>query len=334
MEIIDTVVTKVWEVYSGPFLDGNGFNWLFVGAAALIALLVFWFRDGNKNKRSPLAFFKYLIPRRLYLHNSARLDYKFALVELWVSGLAASPFLLSILLTLSVTENVWAFLRFSFGDPGPQFTTGLGWEVMLTIAVVLASDIALYWAHYSLHRVGFLWEFHKVHHSAQVLTPITVFRAHPIEGMLSAFAQGVLTGIVFGVFDYLVVEEVSQTRIIGTNVIVLLFLLTAGHLRHSHIWLSYGRVLNRIFISPAHHQIHHSLAERHLDKNFGQIFSFWDVLFGSHYAPDQREELALGLHNVEEQRQYSSVWNLYWLPFRKAFGRLRAHEQTGNRRPT
>jgi hypothetical protein len=65
------------------------------------------------------------------------------------------------------------------------------------------------------------------------------------------------------------------------------------------------------------HQIHHSCAERHVDKNFGLIFSCWDYLAGTLYVPGQKEDLKLGLKN-EEHHEFKSVWALFVLPLKKA----------------
>ena len=44
----------------------------------------------------------------------------------------------------------------------------------------------------------FLWEFHKVHHSAEVLNPITGFRSHPVDQVLDAVVMGAMTGLALG----------------------------------------------------------------------------------------------------------------------------------------
>ncbi len=69
--------------------------------------------------------------------------------------------------------------------------------------------------------------------------------------------------------------------------------------------------------SPAQHQIHHSKAPRHLDKNFGFIFAFWDVWFGSLYVPRAKEQIEVGLPDDQDEA-YSSVLRLYALPFARS----------------
>ena len=72
----------------------------------------------------------------------------------------------------------------------------------------------------------------------------------------------------------------------------VMFNFAAANLRHSHIWISFGR-LEKIFISPAQHQIHHSVG--HSNANLGSIFSVWDGLLGTRTYSGQKRELEFGL---------------------------------------
>jgi sterol desaturase/sphingolipid hydroxylase (fatty acid hydroxylase superfamily) len=69
------------------------------------------------------------------------------------------------------------------------------------------------------------------------------------------------------------------------------------------------------------HQVHHSKAQAHIDKNFGFFLSIWDKLFGALYIPQSKEELTLGLSDGTTD-EYHSVVGLYYLPFKKWFGLL------------
>ena len=53
------------------------------------------------------------------------------------------------------------------------------------------------------------------------------------------------------------------------------------HLQHSHMWIAFRGMLGRIFVSPAHHQVHHSDNPKHFDKNFGSCLALWDWMFGT-----------------------------------------------------
>jgi sterol desaturase/sphingolipid hydroxylase (fatty acid hydroxylase superfamily) len=69
-----------------------------------------------------------------------------------------------------------------------------------------------------------------------------------------------------------------------------------------------------VLISPAHHQIHHSAAPRHCDRNMGLVFALWDWAGGTLYPPDRRERLTYGLIDRAEGRAFSTVWQLYSRP--------------------
>jgi sterol desaturase/sphingolipid hydroxylase (fatty acid hydroxylase superfamily) len=123
-------------------------------------------------------------------------------------------------------------------------------------------------------------------------------------------------GIAMGIVGYLFSNGLDEITILNISVVMFAWNLT-GHLRHSHIWLSYGWALSHVFCSPAMHQIHHSNAERHIDKNLGFVFSFYDYLAGTLYVPREQEDLTWGLRN-QEHKEYSGVWTLYVLPVKKA----------------
>jgi hypothetical protein len=186
-----------------------------------------------------------------------------------------------------------------------------------TVASVLAMDLGLFLAHYLQHRVPVLWEFHKVHHSAQVLTPLTAYRMHPVDDVLAMSLSGLFAGVVLGTFNFLQPGNAGAATVLGLNAALFLYYASGYNLRHSHVWLSYGSVLSRVFISPAQHQIHHSKAPQHFDKNFGFIFAFWDVWFGSLYVPRAKEHIEVGLPDREDEA-YSSVLALYLLPFKRS----------------
>ena len=94
---------------------------------------------------------------------------------------------------------------------------------------------------------------HHVHHS---VTPMTVFRTHPLEGLVftlrSAFAQG----LTISTFVYFFAGGI----VLGANLFVFLFNVFGSNLRHSHIGIRYWKWLEYILISPAQHHLHHSVA--------------------------------------------------------------------------
>ena len=135
-----------------------------------------------------------------------------------------------------------------------------------------------FFVHRTMHNVPFLWRLHRVHHSAEILTPLTLFRVHPLESIIY-FLRGLFVfGLVSGVFIWLFGRELTFFHILGVDALGFIFNLAGANLRHSHIWLSFGRFEN-YFISPAQHQFHHSKDHGH--PNFGTYLAFWDRINGS-----------------------------------------------------
>tara|TARA_B100001250_G_C19636446_1_gene716197 strand:- start:387 stop:917 length:531 start_codon:yes stop_codon:yes gene_type:complete len=157
-----------------------------------------------------------------------------------------------------------------------------------------------------MHRVPFLWEFHKIHHSATSLNPITQYRIHPIELIINNIRGVVVFGLVTGFFDYLSAHSIDKLLFLGANLFHFVFLLFGANLRHSHVKLRYPRFLEFIFISPFQHQIHHSSSASHFNKNMGSKFAIWDWLFGTLVLSKDVRRLRFGIGS-----ESSSHYNLY-----------------------
>ena len=145
-----------------------------------------------------------------------------------------------------------------------------------------------------MHRSSLLWTFHKLHHSAKTMTPLTLYRFHPVEMLLLSARSVVTGGVVSGIFVYCFAGRISNWDILGANAFGFLFNACAANLRHSHIPFSFGR-LERWFISPAQHQIHHSSAPEHWDKNMGSCFAVWDRLTKTWIAGSHTQSLRFGI---------------------------------------
>ena len=99
---------------------------------------------------------------------------------------------------------------------------------------------------------------------------------------------------------------------------VFIFNVTGSNLRHSHVPIFYWKWLERILISPAQHQIHHSTLPRHFDKNFGAILAIWDWIGGSLHLSEPETKLEFGVSKKVEPNE-QSLKTLYLQPFRESW---------------
>ena len=98
--------------------------------------------------------------------------------------------------------------------------------------------------------------------------------------------------------------------VLGANVLLFAFNATGANLRHSHVRISYGRRLERFLMSPAQHQIHHSVEERHHDRNFGTALALWDWIGGTLHLAEKGADLryGLGAGAAEESNSLSALY--------------------------
>ena len=158
-----------------------------------------------------------------------------------------------------------------------------------------------------------MWALHKVHHSAEVLTPMTVYRTHPLEGIVFTLRGTFTQGVSISTFIFFFGNNVDLFTVLGANVLLFLFNTAGSNLRHSHIGIRYWKWLEYIFISPAQHQLHHSIAFEHHDKNFGAALAIWDWLFGSLHHSVEFETLHLGIKKNQHDATHN-LKNLYLDP--------------------
>ena len=196
------------------------------------------------------------------------------------------------------------------------------WTAALSFTLVffLFDDFTRFAVHYALHRIPALWDFHKFHHSAETLTPLTVTRTHPVEGLVFTARSALVQGVTIAGFVFLFGNQVDLLTIFGVNIFVVTFHGLGSNLRHSHIALRYPQAIERLFMSPAQHQLHHSQSEQHYDRNFGVALSVWDRMFGS-FHHSVSETLSFGIGN-ETATFTGSIWSMYWLPVRSLARRI------------
>ncbi|HEY2658426.1 MAG TPA: sterol desaturase family protein [Caulobacteraceae bacterium] len=284
----------------------------------IFALLRYSLNCRDRSERmSAIGYVSYTFPFKKWISISNRIDIFFYAVNkvtghiVFITNMALA-FFLAKLITYGLSKTV-----------GASWDMHPGW-VGLSLAYVLAfvpRDFLRFASHWMQHKVPFLWEFHKVHHSAQWLTPLTTERSHPVEDQIDTGAEGLALGITFGILRHFYNFSDAEVIFIAVNSWWVGHLILLGPLQHSHIPISFG-IFDRIFFSPSMHHVHHSSEERHWDKNFGNCISIWDRLFGTFYEPIPGESLTLGLDNAEHH-QYETIIGCYVLPFQKVWRRTK-----------
>lgn len=153
--------------------------------------------------------------------------------------------------------------------------------VTYTVVLFVCWDASRYVLHRLLHEVPALWRFHQVHHSAEVLTPLTFHRVHPVESALYALRGLFVTGTLAGLAFWLWRGAAVEVTVFGVNAIGLLANAVTGNLRHSHVWMRFPTWLERWLMSPAQHQYHHGETSAQHRRNLGTWLAIWDRWAGT-----------------------------------------------------
>jgi len=290
---------------------------LYLPTTVLIAFIVWKMRGGKAG------FFAYLAPRELYGHASTRTDVKLSVLVLLLFGIGFfATFYFAPYVTVTLLLAFEGLTGEGTAEP-TSFATGF----LAVVVLFLTQDFCRFVTHYVHHKSPVIWPFHAVHHSAEVLTPVSFFRAHPVYYAIQRLLMSLFIGVAQAVVLFLFVGKIEFWLIQATTVAFYGYMLFGGHLRHSHVPLSYGRVLEHILISPLQHQVHHSSDPRHFDKNFGEVFAFWDWMFGTLYIPERDEVLVFGIGDGQGGRvpqPYPTLRDALIKPFRESAAAFRS----------
>jgi len=294
--------TSLVDSFVALFSPSKRIYWVYILSSLFIAsLYLLMYKKERRINLSP----------KLWFHKSALLDYKYFVVSFFIKTLLILPIIVS---AKEITLLTYKFLLENYGFVKVTYFSYTEVMILFTITLFIVSDFTRYWIHRFLHTIPILWEFHKVHHSAKVLNPLTFYRIHPVENILFALRYSLSIGLVSGIFIYFFGAMIGVIEIVGVNVILFFFSLMGSNLRHSHIKLSYPKVLENIFISPYGHQLHHST--KYYNKNYGGYLAVWDKFFGTlqlSHTIKNNEKIHFGV----EIKDFQTVSSLLFIPFKK-----------------
>jgi len=128
-------------------------------------------------------------------------------------------------------------------------------------------DFYGYWSHRLAHQINFLWNKHAIHHSSEEFNLSCALR-QTISSFVNLFTFLLIPAAVLGV----------PAKVIAITLPIHLFLQFWYHTKH----IKKMGMLEQIIVTPSHHRVHHAINPEYIDKNHGQIFIFWDKLFGTY----------------------------------------------------
>ncbi len=315
MNTLWQTLNEFWDLTVGYFFNPNKrIHLLYLFSSLLLAYYVFY-RTNRKG-----SFWRYIFNKKVWLGKSASIDYMMFLCNGLLKLLLITPY---IYFGFVISFEISDFLTSQYG----YVQTPLSFSkavILYTIVLTLFTDFFAYLTHLAMHKVPFLWEFHKIHHSATSMNPITQYRIHPVELLINNIQGMLIFGLVTGVFNYWTMGQVSKWVFLGANVFSFLFFILGANLRHSHIKLRYFNFLEYLFISPVQHQIHHSKSRKHWDKNMGSRLAIWDWLFGTLCVSKGVTKLSFGLGGKEDPSYTTFLQNML-NPFVNNFRRIKKY---------
>jgi len=294
LHLLEAIRDWLLAAILGAFSPSAPYGAPALGGALLFSALYYAGRRQARGRRTSLkGFVRSIFPQRVLLHPSSLVD-----MRLWaLNGVVfASAYAMLGLGLFFWRDAIVAALMALFGSHAPAPLPAPIVLGLATVLQVLAYELAYWFGHYLFHKIPALWEFHKVHHSAEVMTAFTELRQHPVEIIAFVNLIGLATGMAFGAMTYAFGPGVKPFTLLNANILLMAFLMTYGHLRHSGMWIAFTGVAGKILQSPAHHQLHHSADPAHYDKNLGFALAVWDWAFGTLAIPSKtREPIVFGV---------------------------------------
>lgn len=203
-----------------------------------------------------------------------------------------------ILLLVSdwVIENNYGLLNYG------QF---LPLSLYIIFGVLFLDLIGAYLPHYVQHKVKFLWKIHLVHHSDHKVDTTTANRHHPFESVVRYLFT--LLGVA----------------ILGANMgLVFLYQslsVVLSQFNHANININpkIDKFLSFFIVTPNMHKVHHHYVMPYTDSNYGNIFSFWDRLFGT-FKSLNPSKIIYGVDTFFNEKENESIKSLLLRPFEES----------------
>ena len=249
MSLIDNLLGKLEAVRVMLISPSSTFSLWQLGSAYGIAFAFPVLRQ--RRRRGRLRLFgvarAMFAPRRLLLNRSTAADAGYFLVNtLALGGLIGWAILSGAWISRAALGALIAW----FGARAPLPSAGVATRIIVTVVLFLAYEFGYWLDHYLKHKVPALWELHKPHHTAEALTPLTVFRVHPLDSLFFANMTAIVVGLASALSAYVFGEKTQAFVFDGANVLLVGFMYAYVHLQHSEFWIPIRGPLGRILDEP------------------------------------------------------------------------------------
>jgi sterol desaturase/sphingolipid hydroxylase (fatty acid hydroxylase superfamily) len=176
----------------------------------------------------------------------------------------------------------------------------------------LAYDFTYYWMHRVQHWIPWWWAMHSMHHSQRQMSCWANDRSNYLDGTLQSFVLAAV-GVVFGVSA----DEFAWMMLLGELV---------QNFSHANVRIGFGPVLEKVFVDPKFHRLHHMIVDPDRPNlhncNYGQVFAFWDVLFGTALYGEPARPTGVGDPMVDRDNELGLV-ALQWEGLKRFWGAVR-----------
>lgn len=156
------------------------------------------------------------------------------------------------------------------------------------IILLLLTDLVWYWYHRLGHEINILWAFHIVHHQSEDFNYTTSTRITVFQALVRNVFWCILPFIGF-----------------SADMVIIILVVHGAYSFFTHTELV-GKLgwIEKVLITPSHHRVHHASNPEYLDKNYGDVFVFWDKLFGTF-----KEEAHKPVYGITKPlTTYSFLW--------------------------
>ena len=290
---------QLGEVLAEPFLDPLSRTYWVGLLAFLVVAAVIAFRD-RKEPAGPRSL------RQALKHPSSQLDFQLFVGRQLLRALGLVPIVAT---GWWVATHGVLWMDANWGRVTPPEWSALSVAILYSATLFIVWDLSRFLVHWMMHRIPFLWSIHQVHHSAEVLTPMTFHRIHPVESWVYDLRGALATGLVAGGFYYVFRESISHFTLLGVPALAFILNICTGNIRHSHLWIRFPKSVEKWFLSPAQHQIHHSADPQHHGSNYGTWLAIWDRMLGSwKHADKQPTHYGIPMSERNHSDHLLSAW--------------------------